>query len=103
MLKEIVLNDGGKVITTEAEALCTAVHGVVIEEHKIKNITEAEKKICDWCFGRHDNHGISEIGYAIFEHEPIRKEWIDEAEPVYLNHQKAKENVSKITDERGKK
>lgn len=66
-----------------------AIH-IVIEKGKHRPMTLKELEVCVWCFGKQLNRGISEIGYATFEMEPIKKEWIDEAIPLFLVDLKSK-------------
>lgn len=58
----------------------------VIDGKIAREATDKEQEVIDWCFV-HSHHYISEIaeiGYATFEREPIKKEWIDKAVPYYL-------------------
>ena len=62
----------------------------VIDGKIAREATDKEQEVIDWCFGRYDTPEISEIGYALFENEPIMREWIDKASKYYLQSIKGK-------------
>ena len=62
----------------------------VIDNKKAREATEKEYEVIRWCFRRHDTPDISAIGYALFEREPIMREWIEKASHHYLKNIKSK-------------
>lgn len=60
----------------------------VISNGKLRNITEEEKLLVDWCgqYAESNNKCISNINYATFEMEPYEEEWFDDVREEFKDY-----------------
>lgn len=68
----------------------------VISNGRIRETTEVEKMLVQWCFGKNINEGVSNIGYATFEMEPYQEEWFKDAKSAFIESIKNKKKLNKF-------
>lgn len=68
----------------------------VISNGRIRETTEIEKMLVEWCFGKNINEGVSNIGYATFEMELYQEKWFEDAKTAFMDSIKNKKKLNKF-------